>query len=70
MKRGAFDYLLKPLRMDALKLCLERAGSSIRLGIPYGSPAPVCPDLGQVNHKGTDFFYHHEPEMGDRKSVV
>lgn len=32
MKRGAFDYLLKPLRMDALKLCLERAGSSIRLG--------------------------------------
>ena len=32
MKRGAFDYLVKPLRMDALKLCLERAGSSIRLG--------------------------------------
>ncbi|SFK44819.1 DNA-binding transcriptional response regulator, NtrC family, contains REC, AAA-type ATPase, and a Fis-type DNA-binding domains [Desulfomicrobium apsheronum] len=32
MKRGAFDYLLKPLRMDALKLCLDRAGSSIRLG--------------------------------------
>ena len=32
MKRGAFDYLLKPLRMDTLKLCLERAGSSIRLG--------------------------------------
>lgn len=32
MKRGAFDYLLKPLRMDALKLCLERAKSSIRLG--------------------------------------
>ena len=32
MKRGAFDYLLKPLRMDSLKLCLERAGSSIRLG--------------------------------------
>jgi DNA-binding NtrC family response regulator len=32
MKRGAFDYLLKPLRMDALKICLERAGSSIRLG--------------------------------------
>lgn len=32
LKRGAFDYLVKPLRMDALKLCLERAGSSIRLG--------------------------------------
>jgi len=32
MKRGAFDYLLKPLRMDTLKLCLERAKSSIRLG--------------------------------------
>jgi DNA-binding NtrC family response regulator len=32
MKRGAFDYLLKPLHMDALKLCLERAKSSIRLG--------------------------------------
>lgn len=32
MKRGAFDYLVKPLRMDALKLCLERAKSSIRLG--------------------------------------
>ena len=32
MNRGAFDYLVKPLRMDALKLCLERAGSSIRLG--------------------------------------
>jgi DNA-binding NtrC family response regulator len=32
MKRGAFDYLVKPLRMDALKACLERAGSSIRLG--------------------------------------
>ncbi|MDD3813927.1 MAG: insulinase family protein [Desulfocapsaceae bacterium] len=26
--------------------------------------APVCPDLGQVNHTGTEFFYHHEPEMG------
>ncbi len=32
MKRGAFDYLVKPLRMDTLKLCLERAKSSIRLG--------------------------------------
>ncbi len=32
MKRGAFDYLVKPLRMDALKHCLERAKSSIRLG--------------------------------------
>jgi len=31
MKRGALDYLVKPLRMDALKLCLERAASSIRL---------------------------------------
>jgi DNA-binding NtrC family response regulator len=31
MKRGAFDYLVKPLHMDSLKLCLERAGSSIRL---------------------------------------
>ncbi|MBU1986939.1 MAG: insulinase family protein, partial [Proteobacteria bacterium] len=25
---------------------------------------PVCPDLGQVHHTGTEFFYHHEPEMG------
>lgn len=32
MKRGAFDYLVKPLRMDTLKPCLERAVSSIRLG--------------------------------------
>lgn len=32
MKRGAFDYLVKPLRMDVLKHCLERAQSSIRLG--------------------------------------
>lgn len=32
MKRGAFDYLVKPLRMDALQPCLERAASSIRLG--------------------------------------
>ncbi len=32
MKRGAFDYLVKPLRMDNLKLCLERAAGSIRLG--------------------------------------
>lgn len=31
MKRGAFDYLVKPLRMDELKHCLERAASSIRL---------------------------------------
>lgn len=31
MKRGAFDYLVKPLRMDDLKRCLERAASSIRL---------------------------------------
>ncbi|MFH2124386.1 MAG: insulinase family protein [Pseudomonadota bacterium] len=28
-----------------------------------GEP-PVCPNLGQVGHMGTDFFYHHEPEMG------
>lgn len=32
MKRGAYDYLVKPLKMDDLKLCLERAASSIRLG--------------------------------------
>lgn len=25
---------------------------------------PVCPHWGEVSHAGTDFFYHHEPEMG------
>lgn len=26
--------------------------------------APVCPEWGQVDHAGNEFFYHHEPEMG------
>lgn len=25
---------------------------------------PVCPHWGEVSHAGTEFFYHHEPEMG------
>jgi zinc protease len=25
---------------------------------------PDCPPWGEVNHSGTEFFYHHEPEMG------
>ena len=29
-----------------------------------GAVMPACPDWGQVNHAGTEFFYHHEPEMG------
>ncbi len=29
-----------------------------------GGPTPVCPDWGQVVHTSTEFFYHHEPEMG------
>jgi zinc protease len=32
--------------------------------IPAGGPMPSCPEWGQVVHTGTEFFYHHEPEMG------
>ncbi len=50
---GDFDpELAEPLIRDRFK-SLRGEGA-----------APVCPDLGQVNHTGTDFFYHHEPEMG------
>jgi zinc protease len=50
---GDFDPMLaEPLIRDRFK------------GLRGEGATPVCPDLGQVNHKGTDFFYHHEPEMG------
>jgi len=29
-----------------------------------GAPIPQCPSLGQTDHKGTEFFYHYEPEQG------
>lgn len=31
---------------------------------------PACPELGQVVHAGTEFFYHHEPEMGATEITI
>ena len=31
---------------------------------------PACPDIGQVSHTATDFFYHYEPEMGSTEVTI
>ncbi len=31
---------------------------------------PVCPQWGEVSHIGTEFFYHHEPEMGFTEVII
>ena len=50
---GDFDpALVEPLVLERFK-SLQAEGEQ-----------PVCPQLGQVNHTGTEFFYHHESEMG------
>lgn len=35
-----------------------------------GGERPVCPEWGQVAHTGTEFFYHHEPEMGSAEITI
>lgn len=30
----------------------------------------ACPQWGEVDHAGTEFFYHHEPEMGFTKITI
>lgn len=31
---------------------------------------PGCPQRGQVSHTGTEYFYHHEPEMGSTEVTI
>jgi len=45
---------------DRVKPLLEKQFGHLTAG---ASP-PLCPDLGRIDHKGTDYFYHHEPEEG------
>ncbi|MBN9518285.1 sigma-54-dependent Fis family transcriptional regulator [bacterium] len=50
MKEGAFDYLLKPLELPALRELIDRAVRSARLmrvpaALPEAEPAPVQGDL-------------------------
>ncbi len=35
-----------------------------------GGAMPACPQWGQVTHDGTEFFYHHEPEMGATEITI
>lgn len=31
---------------------------------------PSCPDLGLLEHKGTEFYYHHESELGVTETAI
>ncbi|MEN8188787.1 MAG: insulinase family protein [Thermodesulfobacteriota bacterium] len=31
---------------------------------------PACPDVGQVDHLPLDFFYHHDPELGNTEVAI
>lgn len=35
-----------------------------------GAPTPECPKLGQLDHTGTEFFYHYEPEQGHSEITI
>ncbi|MBW6520454.1 MAG: insulinase family protein [Desulfoarculaceae bacterium] len=50
--------LIEPLIRDRFK------------GLRGEGAAPVCPDFGKVSHMATDFFYHHEPEMGSTEVTI
>lgn len=39
-------------------------------GLTGAGPIPLCPDLGQLAHRGTAFFYHYESEMGSSETAI
>jgi zinc protease len=45
---------------EEIKPLIEKQFSQLQ----EGGPPPQCPDFGQISHKGLEFFYHFEPELG------
>lgn len=60
LRKGAFDYLLKPLDLDELKRCIERVKEKISKEARTTIPASVLPNLIELSVKDGIIFVKPE----------